>query len=66
MKEQGHPLIAITSLHHTAGVDSRHPSGKKLIDFADVVLDNGAPYGDSVLHCPTAARSAPSPPSPPP
>ena len=52
VKEKGHPLIAITSLQHTSGVDSRHPSGKKLIDFADVVLDNHAPYGDSVLDLP--------------
>jgi uncharacterized phosphosugar-binding protein len=52
VKERGHPLIAITSLQHTGGTDSRHPSGKKLIDFADVVLDNHAPYGDSVLDLP--------------
>jgi uncharacterized phosphosugar-binding protein len=56
VKENGHPLIAITSLQHTSGVDSRHPSGKKLIDFADVVLDNGAPYGDSVLDLPGGAK----------
>ncbi|RZU15469.1 putative phosphosugar-binding protein [Kribbella rubisoli] len=52
VKEKGHPLIAITSMQHTGGMDSRHPSGKKLIDFADVVLDNHAPYGDSVLDLP--------------
>ena len=52
VKEMGHPLIGITSLQHTGGTDSRHPSGKKLIDFADVVLDNHAPYGDSVLDLP--------------
>ncbi|MEU4196092.1 SIS domain-containing protein [Kribbella sp. NPDC026611] len=52
VKENGHPLIAITSLQHTGGMESRHPSGKKLIDFADVVLDNHAPYGDSVLDLP--------------
>jgi uncharacterized phosphosugar-binding protein len=56
VKEKGHPLIAITSLQHTSGVDSRHPSGKKLIDFADVVLDNHAPYGDSVLDLPTGGK----------
>jgi uncharacterized phosphosugar-binding protein len=55
VKEKGHPLIAITSLQHTGGMDSRHPSGKKLIDFADVVLDNQAPYGDSVLDLPDGA-----------
>jgi uncharacterized phosphosugar-binding protein len=52
VKDHGHPLVAITSLEHTAGVDSRHPSGRKLVDFADVVLDNGAPYGDAVLDLP--------------
>lgn len=52
VKDRGHPLIAITSLEHTHGVESRHPSGKKLIDYADVVLDNGAPYGDAVLELP--------------
>jgi uncharacterized phosphosugar-binding protein len=56
VKENGHPLIAITSLQHTAGVDSRHPSGKKLIDLADVVLDNHAPYGDSVLDLPGGGK----------
>jgi uncharacterized phosphosugar-binding protein len=56
VKEHGHPLIAITSLQHTSGVESRHPSGKKLIDFADVVLDNHAPYGDSVLELPGGAK----------
>ncbi|WP_238334823.1 sugar isomerase domain-containing protein [Kribbella amoyensis] len=56
VKEKGHPLIAITSLQHTAGVESRHPSGKKLIDFADVVLDNHAPYGDSVLDLPDGGK----------
>lgn len=31
---------------------SRHPSGHKLADLADVVLDNGAPYGDATLPLP--------------
>lgn len=56
VKENGHPLIAITSLQHTSGVESRHPSGKKLIDLADVVLDNHAPYGDSVLDLPGGGK----------
>jgi len=49
VKQEGHPLIAITSLTQTARLESRHPSGTKLGDHADVVLDNGAPYGDAVL-----------------
>lgn len=52
VKERGHGLIAVTSLAHSAGVDSRHPSGRKLADIADVVLDNGAPYGDATLPLP--------------
>jgi uncharacterized phosphosugar-binding protein len=49
VKEHGHPLIVITSLAHSAGVPSRHPSGRRLADLGDVVLDNGAPYGDAML-----------------
>lgn len=52
-KGKGHKVIAITSLEHSARVDSRHPSGKKLTDIADVVLDNGGPYGDAVLPLPS-------------
>jgi uncharacterized phosphosugar-binding protein len=52
VKERRHRLIAITSFAQTAAVDSRHPSGSKLIDHADVALDNGAPYGDAVLSLP--------------
>jgi uncharacterized phosphosugar-binding protein len=56
VKDNGHKLIAITSLKHTSGVESRHPSGTKLIDHADVVLDNGAPYGDAVLDLPGGGK----------
>ncbi|WP_432843666.1 sugar isomerase domain-containing protein [Dactylosporangium sp. CA-092794] len=52
VKQRGHALIAITSLAHSARVESRHASGRKLGDLADVVLDNGAPYGDASLPLP--------------
>jgi uncharacterized phosphosugar-binding protein len=52
VKERGHPLIAITSVAHSTRMTSRHPSGAKLMDLADVVLDNGSPYGDAVLDLP--------------
>ena len=51
-KEQGHRLLAITSLAHTRAVPAGHPSGKKLADLADVVLDNRAPRGDALLDLP--------------
>lgn len=49
VKAHGHKLIAVTSLDHTMKVTSKHPSGKRLLDFADVTIDNLAPYGDSTL-----------------
>ena len=48
-KREGHPVIAVTSLRHSQAVVSKHPSGKRLFEVADVVLDNLAPYGDSTL-----------------
>jgi uncharacterized phosphosugar-binding protein len=52
VKQHAHPLIAITSAEHTARVTPRHPSGRRLAEIADVVLDNGAPYGDALLPLP--------------
>jgi uncharacterized phosphosugar-binding protein len=52
VKERGHPLIGITSMQHSAAVAVRHPCGRRLADLADVVLDNGAPYGDAALPVP--------------
>lgn len=49
VKAHGHKLIAVTSIDHTMKVTSKHPSGKRLRDFADVTIDNLAPYGDSTL-----------------
>lgn len=43
------PVIVVTSVTHTSGVTSRHPSGKRLMDLGDVVIDNCAPLGDAVL-----------------
>jgi uncharacterized phosphosugar-binding protein len=58
IKERGHDLIAVTSLEHTARSQPRHPSGKRLSEIADVVLDNGAPYGDVLLPNQTGAVSS--------
>ncbi|WP_438829952.1 sugar isomerase domain-containing protein [Actinoplanes friuliensis] len=58
VKQRGHSLIAITSLEHSARVEPRHDSGLKLSDLADVVLDNGAPYGDASLDYGTGAVGA--------
>lgn len=47
LKEKGVKVIAITSLKHSQSVESRHPSGKRLFELGDVVLDNLAPAGDA-------------------
>ncbi|GAB3260810.1 sugar isomerase domain-containing protein [Kineosporia babensis] len=51
-QEHGHKVIAVTSLAHTAAVTPKHPSGKRLSEIADVVIDNRAPYGDTTLESP--------------
>ncbi|MEW1776012.1 SIS domain-containing protein [Streptomyces sp. NPDC086777] len=51
-RERGHRLLALTSLAHTRAVPAGHPSGRKLADLADVVLDNAAPRGDALLELP--------------
>jgi uncharacterized phosphosugar-binding protein len=51
-KEKGHDVIAVTSLQHTAQVRPRHPSGRRLSEIADVVIDNLAPSGDATLALP--------------
>ncbi len=48
-KARGHKVIAVTSLDHTNRVQPKHPSGKRLSEVADIVIDNLAPYGDSSL-----------------
>src|SRR5215211_3457751 len=48
-KERGHDVIGVTSLQHTAQVRPKHPSGLRLSEVADVVIDNLAPYGDATL-----------------
>jgi len=53
VKDAGHDLIAITSRQHSEQTPSRHPSGRRLLDFADVVLDNCTPYGDSLMSLPS-------------
>jgi len=42
-------VVAIVSRQHSEASRSQHPSGKKLQDFADLVLDTGAPVGDAMV-----------------
>jgi uncharacterized phosphosugar-binding protein len=49
VRAAGLPIVALTSVRHSGSVGSRHPSGLRLMDLADVVIDNGAPPGDATL-----------------
>ncbi len=59
-KDRGHQVIAITSIEHSSRITSRHESGKKLYELADVVIDNCGPYGDATLPLPTGGATAPT------
>jgi uncharacterized phosphosugar-binding protein len=48
-RENNIPVIAITSLEYTTSVPSRHSSGTKLFQHADVVIDNLCPLGDCMM-----------------
>src|SRR6185436_17248009 len=48
-RERSVRVVAIVSRRHSEASRSQHPSGKKLQDFADLVLDTGAPPGDAMV-----------------
>ena len=45
-------VVAIVTKEHSAASASKRADGKKLTDFADLVLDTGAPAGDAMVHVP--------------
>jgi uncharacterized phosphosugar-binding protein len=48
-KKMGMPVVAVTSIDHGNATASRHPSGKKLMEVADILIDNASPAGDAVV-----------------
>ncbi len=48
-RQRGMPVIAITSLAHSQGTTSRHSSGKKLYELANIVIDNHCIKGDAMI-----------------
>ena len=51
-KARGLKVVAIISRRHSEATPSKHPDGKRLQDFADLVLDTGAPVGDAMVKIP--------------
>lgn len=48
-QRRGVNVVALISQKHAEASLSRHPMGKKLQDFAEIVLDTGAPVGDAMV-----------------
>lgn len=48
-KARGIKVVALITSEHSAASDSKRADGKKLSDFADIVLDSGAPAGDAMV-----------------
>lgn len=51
-QQQGVKVVALLSKQHADKSTSKRPDGKKLSDFADLVLDTGAPVGDAMITVP--------------
>lgn len=48
-RSRGALVIALTSVTYSSAVKSRHPKGVKLMDAADIVIDNCGVVGDAVV-----------------
>ena len=51
-KKRNLPLVVVTSVEHAQQSKPRHSSGKRLMELADVVLDNCVPPGDALVTIP--------------
>lgn len=55
-KAYGLTVIAITGVDFSMKLASKHPSGKRLCEVADIVLDNQTEYGDAFYSMPNLER----------
>jgi uncharacterized phosphosugar-binding protein len=51
-KRRGLTVLALTSLRHSRSVPPRHPSGQRLFEAADIVLDTCGEPGDAAVAYP--------------
>jgi uncharacterized phosphosugar-binding protein len=49
-QHNGIRVVAIVTKDHLNASESKRKDGKKLSDFADIILDTGAPKGDSMIY----------------
>lgn len=48
-QKEGVYCVALTNLEQSKNTTSRHPSGKRLFECADMILDNCVPSGDALM-----------------
>jgi len=48
-QRRGLPVVAVTSLAESGALPATHPSGSRLFEIADVVIDIGTPVGDALV-----------------
>jgi uncharacterized phosphosugar-binding protein len=51
-QKKGIKVVALVTQDHLEKSQSKRADGKKLSDFADLILDSGAPLGDSMINVP--------------
>ncbi|NNC90756.1 MAG: SIS domain-containing protein [Akkermansiaceae bacterium] len=49
LRARGAKVVAMVSRAHSEGCEAKRDDGRKLTDFADLVLDTGAPPGDAAV-----------------
>ena len=51
-QQRGVKVVALVTTLHSEASTSKRADGKKLTDFADLILDTGAPVGDAMVSVP--------------
>ncbi|GII87870.1 UPF0309 protein [Sphaerisporangium siamense] len=59
-RANGNAVVAVTSVAHSMTTPSRHPSGRRLLDEADVVIDNCGVPGDAAYTPANGAKIVPT------
>jgi uncharacterized phosphosugar-binding protein len=59
-KQKGLTVVALTCLAMSRATASQHPSGKRLFEVADHVLDNGGEPGDAIVTVAEGVKAGPT------
>jgi uncharacterized phosphosugar-binding protein len=59
-KQKGLTVAALSCLEMSKATPSQHPSGKRLFEVADYVLDNGGVAGDAIVEATEGIKAGPT------